>query len=408
MKKPPKVSSPPGAKATKASAVATKSPPTAKKATRSKAVSKAVSVAEPVAVVAPTRKRAPSKKSESIAASASLPTETIQTLFVPESLTDQRIDAALAQLFPDHSRSRLKGWLEEGRVTLDGVVVPPKTKLVGGETLQTRFPSGEVHTDALAEDIPIDVIYEDEHLLVINKPPGLVVHPGAGNRDGTLLNALLHHAPSLAGVVRAGIVHRLDKDTSGVMMVAKTPEAQTKLVRQLQSRSASREYLALVHGEVKRPNTISNSMGRHPKERTKMAIVSFGGKSAVTHYKPREHFGGPAMKGKHYTLVECKLETGRTHQIRVHMASVRHPILGDATYGKRGDTLFDRQALHAWRLTLAHPLTGEVKRFVAPLANDMKFLLSELRRERDNQPEIDDDFDDDFDESGVEVIYVRG
>jgi 23S rRNA pseudouridine1911/1915/1917 synthase len=328
-------------------------------------------------------------------------------MIVPYELADMRLDAALAKLFPDHSRSRLKGWLEEGRVKLDGAVLPPKTKLIGGETLDADFPTDEIHTEAKAEDIPLDVIFEDEHLLVINKAPGLVVHPGAGNRDGTLLNALLHHAPALAGVVRAGIVHRLDKDTSGVMMVAKTPEAQTKLVRQLASRSATREYLALAHGEVKRPGTIENSMGRHPKERTKMAVVVFNGKPAITHYKPREQFGGPAMKGKHYTLVECKLETGRTHQIRVHMASIKHPIVGDATYGKRGDQLFDRQALHAWRLTLAHPLTGKTVKFVAPLARDMQFLLKQLRRERDNVREVEDDWDDDFDDGDVEVIYVR-
>jgi 23S rRNA pseudouridine1911/1915/1917 synthase len=158
---------------------------------------------------------------------------------------------------------------------------------------------------------------------------------------------------------------------------------------------------------VKRPGTIDKAMGRHPKERTKMAVVVFNGKPAITHYKPREQFGGPAMKGKHYTLVECKLETGRTHQIRVHMASIRHPIVGDATYGKRGDTLFDRQALHAWRLTLTHPFSGETVRFVAPLAKDMQFLLKNLRRERDNVREVEDDWDDDFDDDGVEVIYVR-
>ncbi len=326
---------------------------------------------------------------------------------VPHEFTDVRIDAALAKLFPDHSRSRLKGWLDDGLVTLDGVAVPAKTKLIGGESLSTNFPTEEVHTTALPEDIPLEVIFEDEHLLVINKPPGLVVHPGAGNYDGTLLNALLHHAPSLAGVVRAGIVHRLDKDTSGVMMVAKTPEAQTKLVRQLQSRSASREYLALVHGDLKRPNTIENMMGRHPKERTKMAVVVFGGKTAITHYKPREAFGGPALKGKHYTLIECQLETGRTHQIRVHMATIRHPLVGDAIYGKRGDVLFHRQALHAWRLSLTHPATGERVQFVAPLAKDMQYLLKELRRERDNMPRDEEDWDDDFDDGDVQVIYVR-
>ncbi len=357
------------------------------------------------AVSKTSRKTSKSAKSKSAAAAPVVPTVVSRT--VPYELADLRIDAALAKLFADHSRSRLKGWLEAGLVKLDGVVVPPKTKLIGGEVLETAFPTDEIHTEALAEDIPLEVIFEDEHLLVINKPPGLVVHPGAGNRDGTLLNAVLHHAPALAGVVRAGIVHRLDKDTSGVMMIAKTPEAQTKLVRQLASRSASREYLALVHGELKRPNTISNSMGRHPKERTKMAVVVFNGKSAITHYKPRENFGGPAMKGKHYTLVECKLETGRTHQIRVHMASIKHPIVGDATYGKRGDELFHRQALHAWRLTLTHPATGEQVRFVAPLAKDMQILLKTMRRERDNVVYEDDDWDEDFDDGDVEVIYVR-
>ncbi len=328
-------------------------------------------------------------------------------LTIPYELAEMRLDAALAQLFVDHSRSRLKGWLDEGRVKLDGAIVPAKTKLIGGETLDTDFPGEQLQTDAKPEDIPLDVVFEDEQLLVINKPAGLVVHPGAGNRDGTLLNALLHHAPTLANVVRAGIVHRLDKDTSGVMMVAKTPEAQTKLIRQLASRSASREYLALVHGEVKRPGTIENSMGRHPKERTKMAVVVFNGKPAITHYKPREAFGGAAMKGKHYTLVECKLETGRTHQIRVHMSSFRHPLVGDATYGKRGDTLFYRQALHAWRLTLVHPGSGKTVRFAAPLASDMNILLKNLRRERDNVVDSDDDWEDDFDDGDVETIYVR-
>jgi 23S rRNA pseudouridine1911/1915/1917 synthase len=328
-------------------------------------------------------------------------------LTVPSNLAGMRIDAALAELFPDYSRSRLKIWLDEGLVLLDGAVVAAKTKVFGGEAIDANLPDPKQETTAEAEDIPLDVIYEDEHLIIINKAPGLVVHPGAGNRDGTLLNALLHHAPEVANVVRAGIVHRLDKDTSGVMMVAKTTKAQTNLVRQLQSRSASREYLALVHGSVRRPGTVENMLGRHPKERTKMAALVFGGKPAVTHYKPREDFGGPALLGRHYTLVECKLETGRTHQIRVHMAGLRHPIVGDATYGKRGDVMFGRQALHAWRLALKHPATGKIVQFVAPLPNDMKLLLKTLRAERDNRS-VDDDFDDDdFDESGIESIYVR-
>ena len=327
-------------------------------------------------------------------------------IIVPPALAGMRLDAALAQLFPEHSRARLKAWLDEGNVLVDGEVRAGKSKLEGGESLVAKLPAAKQETDAKPEDIPINIVFEDDHLLVINKPPGLVVHPGAGNRDGTLLNALLHHAPQLANVARAGIVHRLDKDTSGVMMVAKTPQAQTHLVRQLQAHSASREYLALVHGEVKKPGTVEGAIGRHGKDRTKMAIVVVGGKPAVTHYKPREAFGGPALLGRHYTLLECKLETGRTHQIRVHMAANLRPIVGDATYGKRGDTLFGRQALHAWRLSVAHPQTGKVMRFVAPLADDMKYLLKSLRAQRDNVVE-EDDFDDDFDEDGIEVIYVR-
>jgi 23S rRNA pseudouridine1911/1915/1917 synthase len=330
----------------------------------------------------------------------------VEPIIIPFSMAGMRLDGALAQLFPQHSRARLKAWLDEGHVLVDGDVRAGKSKLEGGESIVATLPEAKREIEAEAEDIPLDIVFEDEHLLVINKPPGLVVHPGAGNRDGTLLNALLHHAPALANVARAGIVHRLDKDTSGVMMIAKTPQAQTHLVRQLQSRKAGREYLALVHGEIKKSGTVEGSIGRHGKDRTKMAIVVVGGKPAVTHYKPREAFGGPALLGRHYTLVECKLETGRTHQIRVHMASGLRPLVGDKTYGKRGDVMFDRQALHAWRLTLVHPVTGKTMRFVAPLANDMKYLLKTLRAQRDNVPEVDD-FDDDFEEDGIEVIYVR-
>lgn len=329
-----------------------------------------------------------------------------QQFVVPFSMSGTRLDAVLAALMPEHSRSRLKAWLDEGLVEVDGEIRPGKTKLEGGETLTARLPDAQRETEAQPENIPIDIVFEDEHMLVINKPPGLVVHPGAGNREGTLLNALLHHAPQLANVARAGIVHRLDKDTSGVMMVAKTPQAQTHLVRQLQTHAASREYLALVHGEIKRPGTVEGAIGRHGKDRTKMALVVFGGKPAVTHYAVRESFGGPALKGRHYTLLECKLETGRTHQIRVHLSSILRPLVGDPTYGKRGDTMFDRQALHAWRLTVKHPHTGEPMRFVAPMPNDMKFLLKKLRAERDNRAEGDDD-DDYFEEDGIEFIYVR-
>ncbi len=331
-----------------------------------------------------------------------------RTLAVPMSLAGTRLDAALAALLPEHSRSRLKAWLDDGHVRVDGESRPGKTRLEGGESLTLTLPDAGIETEAQPEDIPLAILHEDEHLLILDKPPGLVVHPGAGNREGTLLNALLHHEPSLALVARAGIVHRLDKDTSGVMMVAKTALAQTQLVRQLQSHSASREYVALVHGEVRRNGTVEGAIGRSARDRTRMALVVTGGKPAVTHYKVREHFGGPALKGRHYTLVECQLETGRTHQIRVHLASIKHPLVGDATYGKRGDTMFHRQALHAWRLTLAHPATGETMRFSAPMPRDMKFLLRDLRAERDNAAMAIDDSDEDFgDDSDVEVIYVR-
>ena len=331
-----------------------------------------------------------------------------QSVTVPMAMSGTRLDAALAILFPDHSRNRLKAWLDDGHILVDGAVWAGKQRLEGNETITATLPEATQETDAQPEDIPLEIIFEDEHLIIINKPPGLVVHPGAGNREGTLLNALLHHAPELANVARAGIVHRLDKDTSGVMMVARTPQAQTHLVRQLQTHAASREYVALVHGAVRKSGTVEGAIGRHGRDRTKMAMVVVGGKPAVTHYKLRESFGGAAMLGKNYSLLECKLETGRTHQIRVHLASIKHPLVGDATYGKRGDSIFHRQALHAWRLTLAHPATGETVRFIAPMAKDMKHLLKELRAQRDNRT-LDDGFDDDedFDDDGVEVIYVR-
>ncbi len=327
---------------------------------------------------------------------------------VPQEFAEMRLDAALAQLWPEYSRSRLTAWLAEGLIRVDGEVLAGKHRLAGGETVEFLPPPETDTASDQAEDLALDVLHEDEHLLILNKPPGLVVHPGAGNPDGTLLNGLLHHAPQLAEIPRAGIVHRLDRDTSGVMMVAKTLLAQTSLVRQLQARTASREYLALVHGRVLKPGTVANVIGRHPRDRTRMAVVvGTSGKQAITHYRPRELFAGPGMQGREYTLLECKLETGRTHQIRVHMAYLKHPLVGDATYGKRGDTRFHRQALHAWRLSLIHPATGAPQRFVAPLAPDFRHLLRELRAEREQRSLSEDDEASFFDEEGVEVIYVR-
>jgi 23S rRNA pseudouridine1911/1915/1917 synthase len=287
---------------------------------------------------------------------------------VPSEWAGWRFDAVLAKLFPEHSRSRLQGWLKDGLIRLDGAEVEAKRKVYGGERIEfaaapvpfardaaAGFAGGMTSAD-LAEDIALAVVFEDEALIVIDKPAGLVVHPGNGNASGTLLNALLHHAPQLAGIPRAGIVHRLDKDTSGLLVVAKTLTAQTDLVRQMQARSVRRHYLALALGTVERDGTVDAPLGRHAVQRTKMAIVRAGGKEARTHYAVLERFARA-------TLLECRLETGRTHQIRVHLASIKHPLAGDPVYGKSksGDARLDafpRQALHAWKLALRHPATA--------------------------------------------------
>jgi 23S rRNA pseudouridine1911/1915/1917 synthase len=303
---------------------------------------------------------------------------------VPADCAGWRLDATLARLFPEHSRSRLQGWLKEGLIRLDGSEVEPKRKVYGGERIDfaadfaahLAVVSASTFTNA-AEDIALAVAYEDEALLVIDKPAGLVVHPGNGNASGTLLNALLHHAPQLAGIPRAGIVHRLDKDTSGLLVVAKTLTAQTDLVRQMQARSVRRHYLALALGAVERDGTVDAPLGRHAVQRTKMAIVRAGGKEARTHYAVLERFAKA-------TLLECRLETGRTHQIRVHLASIRHPLAGDPVYGKSksGDPRLDafpRQALHAWRLALRHPASGEEMAWESPMPADFAALLESLR-----------------------------
>ena len=324
-------------------------------------------------------------------ADGDLPEESFRLFQVPYEYGGLRLDQALTKLLPDHSRSRLQGWVKDGRVLVDGVAVDAKKKLRGGEELAVDEPPPEALTD-LPEDIPLDVVFEDDAILVIDKPAGLVAHPGSGNWSGTLLNALLFHAPQVTGVPRAGIVHRLDKDTSGLLVVAKTLQAQTDLVRQLQARTVKRHYLALAWGRLDRDGTIEAPMGRHPTQRTKMAVVP-GGKHARTHYTVLEHFPG-------LTLVECVLDTGRTHQIRVHMASLKHPLVGDPVYGPRHPPLvalpavatFPRQALHARRLGLIHPVTGEAMSWESPLAEDFAALLDTLR---EAGPGPDDDLDDD-------------
>jgi 23S rRNA pseudouridine1911/1915/1917 synthase len=302
---------------------------------------------------------------------------------VPDELAGQRLDQALAALFPDYSRSRLQGWIRAGQVSVDGRALRPRDKVDGGEVIVL---SAELEDETRAEPEPIRlaVLHEDEEILVLDKPAGLVVHPGAGNAAGTLVNALLHHRPDLRVLPRAGLVHRLDKDTSGVMVVACTPGAHAALVRQLEERSVKREYEAVCVGVMTGGGTVDAPIGRHPVDRVRMAIRE-GGREAVTHYRVAARFRG-------HTHVLCRLETGRTHQIRVHLGSIRHPIVGDPVYGGRlalpkgaSPALiealrgFRRQALHAARLELVHPGSGELVHFEAPLAADLQALLAALR-----------------------------
>ncbi len=296
-------------------------------------------------------------------------------LTVPAALAGLRFDQALARLVPQHSRSRLADWIDAGKVTLDGSVVAGKRRLAGGERIVVAAGDDAAALADAPQAIALAVVHEDAAVIVVNKPPGLVVHPGSGNRDGTLLNALLHHAPGLAGLARAGIVHRLDKDTSGLLVVARTPAAHTDLVRQLAARTVKREYLAVVRGDLARAAMIDAPIGRHPTARTTMAVVA-GGRPARTHVTPLERFGAA-------TLVRCALETGRTHQIRVHLAAIGHALVGDPTYGGRrgaaGLPAFGRQALHAARLAFAHPVTRRPRQFEAPTPDDLDALIASLR-----------------------------
>ena len=306
---------------------------------------------------------------------------------VPHEMTGMRLDQVAARQFPAYSRGRIQQWIRNGKLQVDGKAARSKDKLLGGEILSLEA-EGEVQEQWQAEAIPLDIRYEDEHLLIINKPVGLVVHPAAGNRSGTLLNALLHHAPKLEQVPRAGIVHRLDKDTSGLMVVAKTPESHAFLVDQLQHREMSREYQAVVTGVVTAGGKIDLPLGRHPTQRTRRAVVrGSGGKPAVTHFRVLQKF-------RSHTLVQLKLDTGRTHQIRVHMAHLGFPLVGDQSYGGRlklpkaiGPEMraflqqYKRQALHAFRLGLTHPDSLEYMEWESELPEDMVALLQVLERD---------------------------
>ncbi len=304
---------------------------------------------------------------------------------IPPELNHQRLDQAAAQLFPEYSRAQLQHWIREAKLKLDGqLCLKPREKISAGSFIEIDAliePPGNWE----AESIPLNIVYEDEDLLILNKAPGLVVHPGAGNPKGTLLNALLHHAPQFASLPRAGIVHRLDKETSGLLVVAKNLVTHTALVRALQKHSIQREYEAIVCGKMISGGSIEAPIGRHPTRRTSMAVTP-SGREALTHYRVLERFA-------QHTRLWVQLETGRTHQIRVHMAHLSHPIVGDPLYGKKQrvagisqtlqDTLmqFNRQALHALRLSLVHPRTQVLMSWEAALPTDIQELIIALRSE---------------------------
>lgn len=302
---------------------------------------------------------------------------------VPADAAGNRLDQVLAAMFPDFSRTRLRVWIEAGLVEVDGQIWRPRDRVRGGEQVVVRAVVEPV-VEVAPEPIPLDVVFEDEDLLVIDKPPGLVVHPGAGNASGTLQNALLHYDEELAVLPRGGIVHRLDKDTGGLMVVARSVRAHTALVKAIAERSVTRRYAAVCRGQIVSGGTVDAPIARHRIDRVRMAVVE-GGKPAVTHYRVEERFAA-------HTLIEATLESGRTHQIRVHMAHIGHPLLGDPLYGGRpvlpphpSDGLriamhgFRRQALHATRLAFAHPVTGESLQFESPLPRDLMAMLTLLR-----------------------------
>ncbi|BCE03285.1 23S rRNA pseudouridine(1911/1915/1917) synthase RluD [Marinicellulosiphila megalodicopiae] len=307
---------------------------------------------------------------------------------VTTEFSHQRVDHIAVQLFPEYSRSKLQAWIASGELTVDGKKRKSKEKLTGGEVMLLNG-SLEMALDHQPQDIPITVVYEDDTIIVINKPTNLVVHPGAGNQDGTLLNALLFHYPELSQVPRAGIVHRIDKDTTGLMVVARTLDAHTHLIQQLQTREMGREYEAVVCGQLTGGGVVDEPIARHSTQRTKMAVQPMG-KEAITHYRL-------IKKYDHHTHIRLKLETGRTHQIRVHMAYLHYPLVGDSTYAGRlrlpkgispelqfALKSFPRQALHAQHLELIHPLTQDQMSFECDLPEDFVNLLAELQTEFDS------------------------
>jgi len=310
---------------------------------------------------------------------------------IPPQMAGKRLDKALAELYPEYSRNQHKHWIEQGKILIDGDITRPRQKLQGGERVEidAEFDAQHVH---LPEHIPLSIVYQDQDLIVVDKPAGMVVHPAPGHRGGTLLNALLNLAPEVELLPRCGIVHRLDKDTTGLLMIARSPAAHRGLVQQIQSRTVKRDYLALVYGVLVSGGTVDQPLGRHRIARKKMAISQCG-KRAITHYRVRQRY-------RDHTLLEVSLETGRTHQIRVHLTDINHPVVGDTVYGGRArfpqgssEALraalqrFKRQALHAFRLTFQHPVERREMMHESPLPDDFKALLTtlgEYERESDS------------------------
>ncbi|AVY92918.1 23S rRNA pseudouridine(1911/1915/1917) synthase RluD [Microvirgula aerodenitrificans] len=333
-----------------------------------------------------------------------------RVLSIPAELAGDRLDAALAALITDQSRSRLSQWIKDGHVRVDGLTVTvPKTRVIIGQQIEVDEQLSQEELAFAPEDLDIPIVYQDDHILVVDKPAGMVTHPGSGNWSGTLLNGLLFHVPALRFVPRAGIVHRLDKDTSGLLVVAKTVAAQLDLIRQLQARTVKRHYRAIACGDVAGDITVNQPIGRDPRNRIKMAVLSHGGKPAITHVRPLERF-------EHHTLVECRLETGRTHQIRVHMAHIGCPLAADPVYGnprlpatpevRSALADFGRQALHAARLALIHPDSKKLMGWRSRIPDDMQELIAVLRD--GTLVDDDDDWDEEDDElNGWEVVYTK-
>lgn len=341
-----------------------------------------------------------------------------QNIIVPDSLSGTRLDQILSQLLPEYSRSILQKWLKEGNILIDNQQLKPKQKLLGGEEIQIDVTILPINSNWQPQEMPLDIVFEDDDILVINKPYGLVVHPGAGNIDQTLSNALLAHSENFSQVPRAGIVHRLDKDTSGLMVCAKSLEAHNSLVQQLQERTVKREYEAIACGLIAAGETIKTNIGRHPHNRLKMAVIKEGGKPAITHFNVVERY-------RAHSRIRCQLETGRTHQIRVHLQHKNYPLLGDPLYNPRlqlpkgicndlSDALkdFKRQALHAYHLSFIHPISKKQVSFKQKPPEDVLNLIELLRKDyqilaqnyydtlnqwQDFEDDWDDEFEDDSD-----------